>query len=506
MLPSFLNTVASVSLRLHTDLYIVGGTVRDRLLGRDSRDWDFVGRQALNIAKAVARQHAAKMITLDEHHRIYRVILPGPITLDFAELQGKTLEQDLARRDFSINAMAMPLTPSSPRLPASRRTSGDLPPLGGEGVRVRGLIDPLGGQKDLRKKTLRALSQKAFQEDPLRLLRAYRMAAQFNLKIAPQTERWIIAEHRRLEGPVVARERVREEFLRFLSQPSSGLHLEHMDRSGLLTTLFPELEAGRRVGHVYYGKGGVIKHHLQSVANTDWLLERLHSSQGVGFITDRTIRDRVRAYTSELVGGIPRSAFLKLGALLHDVGKPATVEVIKGRLRFWGHEEVGANMVTKMLTALRCSRQETAAVRMWVRNHMRPGNLASVPHLTDKALARFFKDMGEDGVGMLIVSLGDHYTYLAPSQWAKGKDPVERTCGKLLEAYYLRKEAVLPPRVIDGHVLMKQLRLKPGPLIGKLLEAISDAQSGGIVKTVVDALKFARKKLGSPGFKQKITY
>jgi putative nucleotidyltransferase with HDIG domain len=476
MNPSFLEVIAPVCRRLRTEPFLVGGTVRDKLLGRPSHDWDFVCERALPAAKAIAGRLSAKLITLDEQHRIYRIVMPDRVTLDFAERQGKTLEHDLARRDFSINAMAMPLS-------------------------MRTVIDPFGGQKDLKKRVLRALSRKAFQEDPLRLLRAYRLAAQFNLTIAASTLNWIQAEHRLLKAGGVARERVREEFLRLLSQPASAPALEQMDRSGLLTVLFPELEAGRRVGQVYYGKGGVVKHHLQSVANVEWLLEHVASGRGVGFIKDKTILTRVQSYAGEPVGGHPRAALLKLGALLHDVGKPATAEVIRGRLRFFGHEEVGGQMVGRMLEALRCSRQEASLIRLWVRNHMRPGSLANAPQMTDKAMARFFRDMGEDGVGMLIVSLGDHYTYLARSKWAKGTDPVERTAGRLLEAYYLHHDAVLPPKVMDGHALMKKLRLKPGPLIGELLEAIRDAQSEGKVRTAEDALAYARKRVTSAGGK-----
>ena len=203
-----------------------------------------------------------------------------------------------------------------------------------------------------------------------------------------------------------------------------------------------------------------------------------------------------RTYIQQPVGGIPRTAFLKLGALLHDVGKPATAQVIKGRLRFFGHEDVGAQMVQKILGALRFSRQEAHLVQSWVRHQMRAGSLASAPRLTEKAMARFFYDLVEDGVGMLIVSLGDHYTYLARSKWGKGTDPVEQTARPVcLSAYYEKRDTVLPARLIDGHHLMKKLRLKPGPMIGKLLDAVRDGQAEGKVKTAEEAVAWAKKAL-----------
>src|SRR4029077_19486632 len=108
----------------------------------------------------------------------------------------------------------------------------------------------------------------------------------------------------------------------------------------------------------------------------------------------------------------PRTAWLKFGAFLHDIGKPATAKMIKGRLRFFEHEHVGARLAMKVGERLRCSRQEVQLLGLWVRNHMRPGNLAAAARITDKAISRYFRDLGEEGVGMVLISLADHYTYL----------------------------------------------------------------------------------------------
>jgi poly(A) polymerase len=468
-----LNAIETVGRRLRADPYWVGGTVRDRLLGRESHDWDFVCLHAERVARAVARQLDASFVTLDEQNRIYRVVprpkpgQPADLTLDFAERQGKRIEEDLGRRDFTINAMAIPLSANH-------------------------VIDPFDGQKDLKKRVVRALSRKAFQEDPLRLLRAYRMAVQFDLVLEARTRTWVRAETARIER--VARERIREELLRLFAQPACSPALRDMDRSGLLTTLWPELEAGRRVGLAYYGQGGVVKHQLHSVENLEWLLARLNR-KALRFISSVDIEQHIQTYVRQPIGGFPRSAYLKLAALVHDVGKPATAEVIKGRLRFFGHEDVGAQIVMKRLTLQRYSRQESMLIRSWVRNHMRLGNLASVSRLTEKAMARFFRDLGEDGVGMTLVSLGDHYDYLPRAKWGKNTDPVERMAQRLLDAYYMKRETVLPPKIIDGHLLMKKLRLKPGPMIGKLLDAVRDAQAEGKVRTVNEALACARRLL-----------
>jgi hypothetical protein len=178
---------------------------------------------------------------------------------------------------------------------------------------------------------------------------------------------------------------------------------------------------------------------------------------------------------------------------LHDFGKPATAKVIKGRLRFFEHEHVGARVAVEVARRLRLSRQEMHVLELWVRNHMRLGNLAAADRITEKALSRYFRDLGEDGVGMVLVSLADHYTYLRKSLWLKHKDPVEQMGFRLLSSYYEQRAKILPARLVDGHTVMKALKLKPGPIIGEILEAIQDAQTDGQVQTVDDALRFAKK-------------
>jgi tRNA nucleotidyltransferase/poly(A) polymerase len=443
--------------RQKTSLWLVGGPVRDALLDRPCTDWDLVCRDAKVLAQRVARILKAKCITLDEQHKIFRVLvpLPPPVTLDFAELQGKTIEQDLGRRDFTINAMARAI-PDGP------------------------LVDPFGGQTDLKKKVVREVSEKAFAEDPLRLVRAFRFSAQFDCRIDPATFRHI-RKHRNALSKT-APERIREELLRLWKASHSAEALCQMDRAGVLTHIFPEMEACRRTAVRYYGAGGVLKHSLQTVENLEWILERQASEA------------RIRDYLMETIGGYPRTAWLKWGAFLHDMGKPSTASVIRGRLHFFEHEHVGAALAIRVAQRLRCSRQEVQLLALWVRHHMRSGNLAAAVRVTDKAFSRFFRDMGQEGVGMVLVSLADHYTYLRRSLWDKGKDPVEKISQKLLTSYYEERSKILPERLVTGHDVMRALKLKPGPRIGRLLETIQDAQAEGKVKTREDALAFLRRR------------
>lgn len=450
-----LSKLTALAKRQSSPWWLVGGPIRDLLLGVECKDWDFVCRDARKAARQSASTLRAKFIVLDDENRIYRVILHDGQTLDFAELQGETIQEDLKRRDFTVNAMA-------------RQFPGGA------------ILDPFRGQKDLRARVIRACSEKAFPEDPLRTLRAFRFAAQLHATIEPKTLRWVAKYASRLSS--VSSERIREELIRMWKQPEAGAVLRPMDRSGVLGQIFPEIEACRRTAVRYYGSGGVLKHSFETVDNLEWILKHDLSPAAAG-------------YLEGLVGGYPRRAWLKWAAFLHDIGKPATAKMFRGRLRFFEHEHVGAELTLKIGKRLRMSRQETQLLAMWVRHHMRTGSLAAAPRITEKALSRFFRDLGEDGVGMVLLSLADHYTYLKRSLWAKGKDPVERMGKRLIQTYFEERSRILPDRVLDGHELMKALKIAPGPRVGKLLALVQDAQAEGKVKTKDDALAFLRRKV-----------
>jgi poly(A) polymerase len=462
------------SRRLKIPIWWVGGPVRDELLKRPWLDGDVACKGAQRLAKSISRRLSAKLIVLDERYRIYRVIPPSDEgTLDVAELQGKTIQDDLSRRDFSINAMA-------------RRV--------GETT----VIDPWNGTADLRRRKIRALSQRVLKEDPIRRLRAFRFSAQLGFSIEAKTLAWI----RKGSLQTIAAERIREEFLKLLSARAAGPTLEAMDRAGLLIELVEELEACRWSARSFYGKGGVLKHSLNTVKNLEWLLYGLSLTSPrrksgassmdwaptfVG-VTSKALS--TQSYLQELIGGHPRSAWLKLGALLHDIGKPATAQKIKGRLRFFGHEETGADMVSPLARRLRLSRQETQLIRQLVKHHMRLGGLAAAAGVTPKAYFRYWRDLEGEGAGMILVSLADHFDYIPRRRWGKNTDPVERLARKLLAQNALAP--VTLPRLIDGHWIMRALKLKPSPLIGKILEQVQDAQADGKIKTKKEALKFIK--------------
>ncbi|HVE13937.1 MAG TPA: hypothetical protein VNI01_11120, partial [Elusimicrobiota bacterium] len=375
------------------DAFLVGGLLRDAVLERApgaSLDVDLAVKSgAKALAARAARALGGTAFLLHEETRVWRVAVPAgkagrALQIDVGEFQGPDIDADLRRRDFTINALAAPL-------------------LLGDDARF---LDPCGGLPDAAKKILRLAGPRALSEDPLRVLRAFRLAATLGLRIEPKT----LAAARAARGLLssCSGERVRVELLGILSVPAAP-GLELMDKAGVLTAVFPELEPSRRCALAYYGKGGVLRHSLDCVARMDRLLAGLEE------IYPRHA-ERLRAHLAGGLGGAERhAALLRLAVLLHDVSKPECAKRIGGRLRFFGHDAKGAERVEAILRRLRFSGDEIAMSRAAVLHHLRPGNLAAGGRLSDKAIFRFFRDLGPHGVDLLLLCWADHASYLKPA-------------------------------------------------------------------------------------------
>jgi len=449
--------------------WIVGGLLRDALLDRPLADADFaVAGDARTLAAPFAKAVGGTLFALDEERGTHRVVA-GPLVFDFSRLQGADLSADLSQRDLTINALALPLAEWGK--PHWKET----------------LIDEHNGRRDLRARRLQFVSPRVVAADPLRLLRLFRFGAELGYTAAPAALA-VVRRHRRLIARA-APERVREELLKIFASPRAAESLTALEAAGLLEVLFPEVAPMRRTGRDYYGAGGVLAHSIAAVASLEKLLTEL-PRQFPSF------HRPLRAHLEEKFAGHPRYAHLKWVELFHDVGKPATAKKEKGEWHFYGHDAVGARLVAGMARRMRLSSDEGKSLSRQVGAHMRPGNLGHQPVLTDRAVYRFYRDLGDSAVGLLIVSLADHFTYLSSRARLSRKDAVYKTIHKMLSGYFKRRENVEPPRLLDGHALMRALRLKPGPEVGRLLGLIREGQAAGEIKTVADALRLARTESG----------
>jgi len=470
--------------------YLVGGFVRDMLLGRDTADIDIaVAADALEIAPKVASAFGGRYIPLDEENRIGRVILFNNVTspakgkweLDFSTLKGN-IEQDLAQRDFTIDAMAIQLERVFP-----------------EGILSSNiLIDPFSGRDDLRQGAVRAVSETAFKSDAARLIRAVRLAAELGFSIDSDTET-LICHHSHLIASV-AGERVREELLRILAMPRAGQWLAYLDELGLLTTLMPELAPAKGVSQPKVHVWDVFDHSIQTVSAVEFLLR-----EGTWKHTDEEILASVpwsarlsQHFDQEVSRGSTRRSLLKLAALLHDIAKPQTKTIDEdGRARFLGHPQEGAAIAANILERLRFSTREIKLVEIMVRNHLRPGQISHEWLPTRRAIYRYFRDTDEAGIDILFLSLADHLatrgTHLDLAQWQAHTQIVEY----VLTKHFEEESLSVPPKLIDGHDLIKIFGLSPGPKVGELLEALRETQAAGEVTTRQQALDYLKHWLAN---------
>ena len=343
---------------------------------------------------------------------------------------------------------------------------------------------------------VRAVSETAFESDAARLIRAVRLAAELGFSIDSETEA-LIRHHSHLITSV-AGERVREELLRILAMPRAGQLLAYLEELGLLTTLIPELAPARGVSQPKVHVWDVFDHSIQTVSAAEFLLrEGTWEHAGEEILASVPWSTRLsQHFDQEVSRGSTRRSLLKLAALLHDIAKPQTKTLDEdGRARFLGHPEEGAAIAASILERLRFSTREIKLVELMVRYHLRPTQMSHEELPSRRAIYRYFRDTGEAGIDILFLSLADHLATRGPhldlAQWQEHARIVEY----VLTKHFEEESLSVPPKLIDGHDLIKTFGLSPGPRVGELLEAVREAQAAGEVTTRQEALHYVKHLL-----------
>jgi tRNA nucleotidyltransferase/poly(A) polymerase len=370
-------------------------------------------------------------------------------------------------------------------------------------------IDPLGGQADLKAKRLRQCGPASLESDPVRALRAVRLAAQLDFQIERGTRNAARKVAPLIES--VAAERVRDEFMKMLGGRRVAASLRAMDALGLLARVVPELSELKGVAqsapHVY----DAWEHTLAVVDHLERLLlvlGRVHdvdaaSEYALGYAAGRVGRYRTEIsdhLEHELSVGRSTRPLLFFIALMHDIAKPLTRTVeAGGRIRFFDHEVKGAEITEARAIELRLSADEVARAAAVVRHHMRPGLLAQGGTVTPRAVYRFFRDVGLAGVDVCLLTLADllgtRGVELGREEWGARVDTVVA----LLDGYYRQPEKVVrPPALITGEDVMA-LGVPQGRAVGQLLEAVREAQAVGEVSTREAAIELVRRLVSSQG-------
>lgn len=480
--------LSTLARHLATDAaYLVGGCLRDLLLGRSSRDVDIaVTGDALAQGRRLAAALNGHFVPLDVQRGMARVVLPRqgregpPWQIDLTTLDGD-IGADLARRDFTIDAMALPLT----------QRLGDW---------QAGLIDPCGGRRDLARRLVRAVTDDVFRADGLRLLRAVRLCAELGFDLEATTAAAARRDAARLL--TAAAERQRDELMRILDTPRAGWALQLMDELGLLCLLIPELAAGKGVEQPKEHYYDVFGHSLAAVEALDLILAEEEPPQAAAAVPWRELWGQLawspearRRWRETAADGHSRGALAKMAALLHDIAKPETRTVeADGRLRFFSHAEAGAEVAAAVMRRLRFSAASVRLVATMVEEHLRPPQMAQDGPPSRRALFRYFRDAGEAAVDILFLSLADHWATRGPRLDPRGWRAHVNLVNYIL-ASRQQEELVRPPRQVSGHDLMRELGLAPGPTVGRLLAAIAEAQAAGEVSDRETALALARREL-----------
>jgi poly(A) polymerase len=435
--------------------WIVGGALRDELLGRPVRDVDIaVAGDPERAAREIAAELRGPVFQLSEAFGAWRVIdRRGGRVFDFSPLQGDTIEDDLARRDFTVNAMARP------------REGGDL-------------IDPYGGRADLESRTLRVLGPQAYEADPLRALRLVRLAAELGFTSDPKTGRLTLAAAPRVAD--AAGERVFAELRRLVIADGVLDGLALADRLGVLASVLPEVSALRSVEQSHY-------HHLDVYDHTVEVLSQLIELES-------DVSPRLRSVLDEpLADELTRAQALRFGALLHDIGKPATREVRDdGRVTFIRHDRIGAEMVRGVCRRLRTSERLSRFVEALTRHHLALGFLVHERPLDRRMVYRYLARTSPVEVEVTLLSCSDRLA-------TRGRRAEQATqahlelARELMEAALDWREHGTPRPPLRGDELAAELGIPPGPELGRLIRELAEAAYAGEARTRSEAIELARR-------------
>lgn len=463
-------------------VYIVGGTVRDAVLGRIIHDIDLaVAEGAISLTFELADALAKPAFVLDRERDVGRILLADEeLFIDITRFRGSTLESDLLGRDFTINAMA---------LPASGRIISDI-------------IDPHRGLVDLEQGVIRSVYSQSISDDPIRALRACRFVAQFGFSLSDETATMVIAATSLLPDSA-SPERIRDELSRLLmtGAPTVGFNLLH--ESGILTRVLPNLAALDGIAQSPPHHEDVL-HHTWRVLGYLEAIEQLVGGAEPTNEWGRAVKALILPYQDALSnhlmstvdGGMSGRLLLMWGGLFHDVGKRQTQTTDDdGRIRFFGHDEVGADMAARIVSSLSFSNEAKRRVRTIVTGHMRPLQLALERRTPSRrTVYRYFRALHEAGLDVGLLALADHLaTYDGIGDWT-GWESLLRVVGSLYQTYFTGYEqTVAPPRLLNGQDIIMELDEPPGQEIGRLLRLLEEAQASGEISSRDDALAFVRQ-------------
>lgn len=465
MRPAALDALVAPVAALGEGAWVVGGTVRDALLGRlPAFDLDIaVSGDAARAAEVLSRLHGAGRFRLSRSFGAWRVQGKNlPFQIDITPLQGGSLEEDLGRRDLTVNALAVPVSPGTP------------------------VVDLHGGLHDLERRHLRLVREDALSSDPIRLLRLARLSGQIGFTVHPSAR----AAARRDAALVwnAPGERLADEFGRIASLALPDRAFALLDELGVLGALVPELELARGLDQSDYHHHDVLGHVLEVVQHAREIADDPEP-------VFRRRADRVRwALQEPLADELTSRAGLMLAALLHDVAKPATRAVTpEGRVTFMGHDRLGAEMADALMRRLCTSARLREFVVRGVRWHLPLGFLVHRTPLSLRQIDRYLRLTAPSQVEILVLSAADRLATRGPrtSEAAIARHLV--LAREVMDAHFMLADRPAQRPLLGGDEVARALDREPGPWLAPLLDALREGQTVGVLRTRDQALRFVRR-------------
>lgn len=435
--------------------YLVGGYIRDLFLGKNSLDRDIIiiDENVEILAKNIAQKIGATFIELDKNWGIYRLVLSDKKNyIDIAQAIENNLEKDINRRDITINSIAYNLNTEE-------------------------FYDPNNGINDIKAKIIKGINEENFVNDPLRLLRVFRFQSTLGFEIEPRTYKYIENHVELITQP--AKERLNVELLKLFEGNNTTNTLKKMDKIGLLNLIFPFIVELKKIPPNSHHHLDLFNHSLETVHQIEQIIP--------------TLQDEAKEILNkETFGTVKKLAYLKIGAFMHDIGKPQTwtIDEKTNRHRFIFHDSKGAEIAPQYLKFLKFSKKQISYIKILIKNHIYPSN---VNINNEKSIMKFLRKMDENTVDIIVLAMADRLS-------ARGKDITEdivkqniSQLNTIMAKYFEVMEEIKPlPKLIDGNEIMEILQISPSPILGKIIGELKAEQDAGNITTYEEAREFVK--------------
>ncbi len=452
------NPVYNSLKSMPNEIYLVGGAVRDAIMGKISHDLDII------VTDCPAKEFAAKfaqdndtatMITLDEVNNIYRVVMSDKINyVDITNPVNNSLEEDIKRRDITINAIAL-------------------------NIKTNELLDLTGGVNDLENCLIRAISEENMVDDPLRMIRVFRFGSTLGFGIDKETED-IIKKHTGLIlMPAVERRNC--EILKLFGGKHAHEIIKKMDKIGLIDILFPIMLDVKKVPPNTHHHLDLFNHSIETVKQIQEIYESSNAE----------VKEHLESCD---FGGDTRLAHLKLAGFLHDIGKFSTWTIEdNGRHRFIKHDEIGEELAKGILKKQKFSKKQIDYIGMMIRHHIYPSAVISSPVINDKIYMRYIRKTGDNAIDLITLAKADRLSARGPMITDKMIKENIDGLNRLQEFYLKIKPTLKPiPILLNGNEIMELLNIKPSKKLGEILNNLHEAQMDEQILTKEDAINYVK--------------